>query len=552
MGRLISDHMLVVFFLYGLAFFLLGIAILLQPRHGSAFDLGKALWLLAGFGLLHSLGEWMDMFLTLGDAYWTTLGTEVIKIASFYFGAASFVFLLQFGLRIIFQNGSKYQYLERIVLIACLLFLVAVTSYGVSNNFSGQWLLLGQILMRNLLGFPGAILTAIGFWQQRKLSDIQSLSSYRVDRSLVGMVAVFALYAFFAGLVVPRASFFPASVFNYATFENAVGIPVQVFRAACALLAAYFITGILNIFNLESKSRLEKANAELSQTNEQLETLLGQVQISGVQVNTSVTEIAATGHQQQAAANETAATVLEIGATAKEITATAKELGKTVDEVQKLVQQTAEFADTGQSSLGRMEETMHHIKEAGELINTKLSALSEKAGNINQVVITITKVADQTNLLSLNAAIEAEKAGEYGRGFSVVATEIRRLADQTAVAMYDIDQTVKEMQSAASAGVMSMDKFSEEVRGGVREIEQVSTQLGQIIQQVQGLTPRFETVSEGVQLQATGAQQISEALAQLSESAQQSVESLRQSNRGIEQLKEVSQRLKNSVDPLKV
>jgi len=283
-----------------------------------------------------------------------------------------------------------------------------------------------------------------------------------------------------------------------------------------------------------------------------LKGLTDNMRESGVRVNSSVVEIAATGKQQQATANETAATVSEIGATAKEITATAKELGKTVDEVNKMVEQTAGFADTGQTSLGRMEETMRHIKDAGESINARLTALSEKAGNINQVITTITKVADQTNLLSLNAAIEAEKAGEYGRGFSVVATEIRRLADQTAVAMFDIDQTVKEMQSAVSAGVMSMDKFSEEVRGGVQEIQQVSVQLTQIIQQVQALTPRFETVNEGVQVQATGAQQISESLVQLSEAVQQTVESLRQSNIGIEQLKEVSERLKSGLEQFKV
>ena len=144
---------------------------------------------------------------------------------------------------------------------------------------------------------------------------------------------------------------------------------------------------------------------------------------------------------------------------------------------------------------------------------------------------TITKVADQTNLLSLNAAIEAEKAGEYGRGFAVVATEIRRLADQTAVATYDIDQMVKEIQSAVAAGVMGMDKFSEEVRRGMQEVQQVGGQLSQIIQQVQALAPRVESVNEGMQAQTTGAEQITEALMQLSEAAQQTVESLRQSER---------------------
>jgi hypothetical protein len=79
--------MLVVFFIYGLAFFLLGIAILLQPKRGSAFKIGNSLWLLAGFGLLHSLGEWMGMFLTLGDTYCTPLGTEVIKSQLLFWGS---------------------------------------------------------------------------------------------------------------------------------------------------------------------------------------------------------------------------------------------------------------------------------------------------------------------------------------------------------------------------------------------------------------------------------------------------------------------------------
>jgi signal transduction histidine kinase/CheY-like chemotaxis protein len=197
---------------------------------------------------------------------------EVIRIASLYFGAASFVCLLQFGLRIIFPKYSKNKFIRRTALIASLLFLVAVTWYGAVSGFSDPWLLLSQILMRYLLGFPGATLTAIGFWRQRKLSEIQGFSFDHMDRSLMGMATVFALYAFFAGLIVPAAPFFLASVLNYATFQEAAGIPVQFIRAACALLAAYFITSILNIFNLESEGRLAKANAELKQSNGQLET----------------------------------------------------------------------------------------------------------------------------------------------------------------------------------------------------------------------------------------------------------------------------------------
>lgn len=290
----------------------------------------------------------------------------------------------------------------------------------------------------------------------------------------------------------------------------------------------------------------------LNRLADDLSDLVGQVQRSGIQVNTTATEIAATAKQQQTTAHEIAATTSQIGATSKEISATSKELVKTMNEVNNVAEETAKLAGSGQTSIGRMESTMRQIMEASGSITGKLAVLSEKTTNINSVVTTITKVADQTNLLSLNAAIEAEKAGEYGLGFAVVAMEIRRLADQTAVATYDIEKMVKEMQSAVAAGVMGMDKFSEEVRRGVEEIRQVSTHLAQIIHQVQTLTPRFQTVNEGMHAQATGAQQISETLTQLSEAAQQTAESLRQSNAAIEQLNGAARGLQTSVARFKL
>ncbi len=285
---------------------------------------------------------------------------------------------------------------------------------------------------------------------------------------------------------------------------------------------------------------------------ENLSALVNQVQQSGIQVTSSATEIAATAKQQEATAAEQASTVNEIVATSTEISATSKELVKTMEEVARVAETTAHAASNGQSGLDKMESTMHQVVDASASIAAKLEVLNEKAGNINTVVTTITKVADQTNLLSLNAAIEAEKAGEYGQGFAVVATEIRRLADQTAVATWDIEQMVKEMQSAVTAGVMSVEKFSEEVRRSVQEVETVGTQLAQIIEQVQALTPRFESVHEGMQSQSQGADQIKTAMIQLNEAAQQTVDSLRQSNTAIERLNDAAHGLQTGVSRFKV
>lgn len=285
---------------------------------------------------------------------------------------------------------------------------------------------------------------------------------------------------------------------------------------------------------------------------ENLNNLVKQVQISGIQVTSSATQISANAKEHEATVAEQAASTNQIMSTITEISATGKELLNTMQEVKKVVQNTSESATDGNNALVSMENTMSQMQSATDSISSKLAVLSEKADNINTVVTTINRVADQTNLLSLNAAIEAEKAGEYGRGFSVVATEIRRLADQTAVATWDIEQMVKEMLSAVSAGVMSMDKFTEEVNQGVSDVATVGAQLTHIIEQVQALLPRFETVNEGTRLQAEGADQIKESMIQLNEMAQQTAETLRHSGQSVNQLKDAARGLQEGVSTFKV
>lgn len=283
-----------------------------------------------------------------------------------------------------------------------------------------------------------------------------------------------------------------------------------------------------------------------------LYSLVSQVQRSGIQMTTSSTQIAASARQLESTVSEQAASSNEVVATSKEISATSQELVKTMDAVNEVALETASLADTGKQELTDMESTVCHLQDATGSISSKLSIIREKANNIDSVITTINKVADQTNLLSLNAAIEAEKAGEYGLGFSVVAMEIRRLADQTAVSTLDIEHMVKEMQSAVSTGVMEMDKFTEEVKHAVQNIAMISQQLEKIIEQVQTLSPRIEEVHEGMQSQSHGAQQISEAMVQLNEATQQTSDSLHDFNNATEQLNGAARGLQNEVSRFKV
>ncbi|MDF5706180.1 MAG: methyl-accepting chemotaxis protein [Nostoc sp. S4] len=285
---------------------------------------------------------------------------------------------------------------------------------------------------------------------------------------------------------------------------------------------------------------------------QKLSTLIRQVQGSGIQVTTSATQVGASGKQLEATLAEQVASTNQVTATAKEIAATSKELLNTMEQVVAMSQATTTAANISQKDLMRMETSMQQLAKSTNSIAARLGVINEKAHNINNIVLTITKVADQTNLLSLNAAIEAEKAGEYGLGFAVVAREIRRLADQTAVATLDIEQMVKQMQSSVSTGVMEMDKFAAEVGRSVADVGNISTQIGQIIQQVQDLNPRFESVNQGMEIQSVGAQQISDAMMQLSSTSIQTADSLREINNAIAQLNQVARNLRQEVSVFKV
>ena len=205
------------------------------------------------------------------------------------------------------------------------------------------------------------------------------------------------------------------------------------------------------------------------------------------------------------------------------------------------------MTSTGKENLAGMDRTMRQLAESTGSIGAKLSVISERAANINLVVTAITKVADQTNLLSINAAIEAEKAGEYGLGFLVVAREIRRLADQTSVATLDIERMVKEMQYSVSAGVMEMDKFSEQVRQVVHEMQRTGGHLSHIIADVTGLDEHFEVVTEGMRVQSVGAEQIRVAMLRLSEGANQTSISVHEFNTATDSLRDAVGGLKEEV-----
>jgi methyl-accepting chemotaxis protein WspA len=301
-------------------------------------------------------------------------------------------------------------------------------------------------------------------------------------------------------------------------------------------------------FSLETE-RLHQSFVHMVKS---LTGLTRQIKKSQYQVAASATEISASARQSSDTVQAQAESSRKANEASKRITSTAGDLSASMSQATAAAGETASLAETGRQSLHSMEEAMRAVHAASSSISDKLNAINDTTADIGAITTTITKISEQTNLLSLNAAIEAEKAGEYGRGFSVVAREIRRLSDQTAMAVLDIEKMVDNVRSAVSSGVMEVESFSNQVQSGADQVKELGGRLDQIIERVLELTPRFEEVNTGLAEQSEGADQISAIMDELAQASSSSAESLEEFKLAAEQLNEAVQGLQNQLEGFKL
>lgn len=285
---------------------------------------------------------------------------------------------------------------------------------------------------------------------------------------------------------------------------------------------------------------------------ERIHDLMREVSHASQVVASAAAQISAASAQQEASVGEFGRSTSEIAGAASQISATAQELAGTVRDVNETATRTAEAAGRGRGALQETERVMAGLRTAMTRVTKRLASMDARAKEITEVVTTINRVAEQTNLLSVNAAIESEKAGESGRGFLVVAREIRRLADETEAATYDIAASVRKMQTTVAAGVDEMERFAEQVRAGVGAVTSVSGDLGSVTEEVRALTAQFGSVDEGMAHQQDGARQISASMGTLRDGARQTLESLREFARATTHLQTAVGTLRDQVNQFRI
>ena len=257
-----------------------------------------------------------------------------------------------------------------------------------------------------------------------------------------------------------------------------------------------------------------------------LASLLFEVRNSGLQVSGSANQTAAAVRELEATVAEQASSTSSVAATSNQIFATVKDLAQTMGTVTEMAAEVTGLANSGVDSLGGINGAMDELQASTTHVAQILRTIREQSARITGVIGAITKIANRTNLLSLNAAIQAEKAGERAAGFSVVAVEIRRLADQTAVAALDIEESIQQMQGSVEAGVAGVEQYAGQARASTETIGKLTADLGRLLEYTQKLGPYFGEVNTGMQVQAEGAGHITAAMQELDEAARQTRDSL--------------------------
>ena len=365
----------------------------------------------------------------------------------------------------------------------------------------------------------------------------------------------------FNGLITALIILFIIMITVSTLFGKVIAKPITISTSIARAIAKGDLATANQIINEQGSDYHEKLKRATDETGElyrsivemlnNLQKITNSMQTTARQLKNSAKEIGGTARLQESAVQDFSTSSTQIGIAVQEIDSTAKELSKTMQTVSQSTDKTVQLAGGGRKHLKSMHQGVQNLINATQSISKKLSEITERTQNINQIVTTIVKVADQTNLLSLNAAIEAEKAGELGLGFAVVAKEIRRLADQTAEATLDIETMVFGMQNSVDAGVIEMDRFNETVHTDIEMIEALGKQMESIIEQVEALSPQFEVVQKGMDAQATGASQISQATISLNTAAKQTQTSLEGFNKTITQLNIAIQEIEQSTQQLK-
>jgi len=246
----------IILFVYGLVFFLLGFAIILQTRQSSRLDLARNLRWLAAFGITHGFYEWGDLFIPIQSQYLSEATMQALYFIHKILLAVSFICLFEFGVAVLPSSRRVRWFHWESAAVYIFWVLMAFVVFPVNSN-DPQWNRTANSLARYIIGFPGAMLAAYGL-RVHTLQRIQPLNVPEIVQMFRIAGIALGVYALVGGVIAPPVDFFPGNVINTDTFTAWVGVPPLVFRSLIGMVIAFTIIRALEVFSLETDRRIEQ------------------------------------------------------------------------------------------------------------------------------------------------------------------------------------------------------------------------------------------------------------------------------------------------------
>jgi methyl-accepting chemotaxis protein len=304
--------------------------------------------------------------------------------------------------------------------------------------------------------------------------------------------------------------------------------------------------------DVKSKDEIGQLGGYVNLFIQKIHDVISEVSGATREVASAATEIASSSEQIAAGMNEQSAQVTQISAAIEEMSASVVEVARKSGEAANNAQESGKVAAEGGKVVNETIAGMNAISDAVTSSAASVSELGKRGEQIGQIIEVINDIADQTNLLALNAAIEAARAGEHGRGFAVVADEVRKLADRTTKATEEIAQSIQAIQNETSLAVERMNAGTEQVKVGVDKATQAGQSLEKIVAGAQEVASMIQSIAAAAEEQSATSEEVSRNVESISAVTKQTSEGTNQAASAAVQLSEKAEQLLRLVGTFKV
>jgi methyl-accepting chemotaxis protein len=284
----------------------------------------------------------------------------------------------------------------------------------------------------------------------------------------------------------------------------------------------------------------------------QLRVLIQELQQAAQQITGASTDVLSTAEEHATGSVQQAAAISQVTATMEELTNTAKQIALSATSVEKIADDSAHAAHAGYASVGEALEAMEKIRRRVADISGKTLLLGERSQRISEVLNLIKDIAGEIHLLAVNAAIESAAAGEHGKRFAVVASEVRRLAERTRESAEEIKGIVGEIQSATNTSVLATEQGVKEVENGVSLATRARGSLEQIIQMVDRTTQAIRQITFATQQQQSASEQIVQTMREVAEVTKNAAAGMKHSANSVGELNLLADQFKTRIREFKL